>query len=360
MYIHIPFCRKKCNYCDFVSYPGREDRVDAYLEAVIKEMELRSRVFDPGGPDTIYVGGGTPSVLSAGQLELLFSAVYGRFDCGGLCEATLEGNPESLDEDKLKALKRSNVNRLSIGLQSFSDVNLKVLGRVHDLERFLKTYDTARKSSFDNINIDLIYGIPGQSLSVWEEELSKAADLSPEHLSVYALTVENKTEFSSRGLSVDEDLQAQMYEYAEEYLGNAGYVHYELSNFARKGRECRHNLIYWDNGPYLGIGAGAVSYISGVRSRNTASIDDYIEGISDGRLPVIEREKLEGVKKSSERLMLGLRLEQGVELTAEEGVFKDKLESLRDMELVENYSGDCWKLTRRGRLLANCVFREIL
>jgi len=277
-YIHIPFCRKKCGYCDFVSadYADKTtDYTDRYLQALSKEISFHFPLPTSYFPLTIYIGGGTPSVLSEKQIVFLFKTILAHLTkCASeKIEITFEINPESITEQKLKILKDYGVNRLSIGLQSFNDMILKFLGRVHTVKDFLSCYESARKIGFKNINIDLIFGIPGQTVKTWQRTLKCALQLKPEHISTYSLTIEKGTRFFETGLRKDDDADADMYEFAIHYLKKNGYHHYEISNFSRAskpGFECKHNINYWKNGEYLGFGLGAVSYIKGKRIKNSA------------------------------------------------------------------------------------------
>jgi len=357
LYIHIPFCKKKCNYCDFISFENSEHIIDNYLKFINKEIKLVN--INDYKPDTIYVGGGTPSILTEQQIGTLFKIIYSNFNCGNIQEISYECNPESLTETKLRILKDFNVNRLSIGLQSFNNKYLKILGRLHTTDKFTESFYQARNIGFDNINVDLIYGIPGQTLADWKSELKKIVNISPEHISVYPLTIEKGTKFYKNGIKINDDLQADMYEYAINYLVKKGYEHYEISNLGKI--RCKHNQIYWKNEPYLGIGLNAVSYIDGIRRKNTDNINEYFAILEKNELPIIESEKLDSEKSSSERIILGLRLIEGIELMPDENKFITKFEQLKQMGLIECInSRNRWKLTKRGILLSNYVFSQLI
>ncbi|WP_428060940.1 radical SAM family heme chaperone HemW [Candidatus Avelusimicrobium stercoris] len=353
LYFHIPFCKQKCNYCDFASFAGRENLISAYLQALDKSAtSAPKREFS-----TLYVGGGTPSLLSAGQLEEFCALIARHFGpVSHFEESTIEANPESLTAEKLAVLKRAGFNRISMGLQSFNDAELKTLGRVHNVQTFLSAYSSARNAGFTNINVDLIAGVPGQSLQSFLDGLQKLVDLHPEHLSVYGLQIEEGTPFFERGLVCDQLLMRRMLEEAHTRLQAAGYHHYEISNFALSGREAKHNTHYWHNCEYLGVGSGAASYLGGVRSQNTDDVADFIARINDGKSPIVYSEKLEGKEHDGENLMLGLRLLDGIELTPlQEQLFGKDIEKHIQSGLLER-AGKKVKLTLEGLFLANEVF----
>ncbi|MFH2070291.1 MAG: radical SAM family heme chaperone HemW [Elusimicrobiota bacterium] len=383
VYIHIPFCRKKCSYCDFVSYSGfNEKTVDLYLKCLAREMEntdcqrqecqsreCQSRAAAGLSADntlcadnTLYIGGGTPSLLSCSQMDYLFGRIKMTFGDDVFAEVSVEVNPESVADDKLTLMRNAGVNRLSFGLQSFSERELKGLGRVHTASQFERAYVSARQRGFKNINIDLMNGIPGQNMESWKETLNRVVHLLPEHISIYPLTVEPGTVFQQLGIKTDDDLQADMYESAGRFLLSQGYQQYEISNFSLPGFRCRHNLRYWKNESYYGFGVSAVSYNGGVRKKNTTDINKYIKAIENGSDPAVETERLTGKKKMAERIMLGLRLTgEGINLSSEEAVlFEDKLIGLKRTGLLEKNETNGWRLTRRGQYLSNFVFREIL
>jgi oxygen-independent coproporphyrinogen-3 oxidase len=359
VYVHVPFCAKKCGYCDFVSYCGvAAEGVDEYLSALSAEARAVSALSAGVRFNTVYVGGGTPSVLSAEQI----------FALGGVLkqivaaprEYTFECNPDSVTGEKLSAMKAIGVNRLSIGAQSFNDADLRVLGRIHTAAAAREKFALIRHAGFDNINLDLIYGIPGQTEESWGATLREALRLGPEHLSLYPLTVEDGTPFSESGVSADGDLQAEMYYSALGILEGAGYVRYEISNFSFPGRECVHNLNYWARGGYEGIGASAVSFKDGVRNKNVSGLAEYVRTASRGIRPVGESEELSGDQRSAERIMLGLRTASGVRLSGTEERFEAPLYESRRAGLVETSPDGLWRLTRRGIYLSNEVFRGLL
>ncbi len=378
-YIHIPFCKKKCNYCDFVSIATdctdkdtdytddthchseqseeSQDYIDRYLQALAKEIDLSVPSTLYPLPSTFYIGGGTPSVLSEKQIDFLLKRLFSNLPKleNSKFEITYEINPESITEQKLKTLKDYGINRLSIGLQSFDDKILKFLGRVHTVKDFLRCYKSARKIGFENINIDLIFGIPKQTLKDWQKTLTEAITLNTEHISIYNLTVEAGTNFYKNGITVDDDLSADMFQFAIKYLKKNGYHHYEISNFSKSGFECKHNINYWKNGEYLGFGLGAVSYIKGKRIKNTENLTDYLNGKFRS-----DCEELNSEQKISEDLMLGLRLTDGMEISDNtKEKFSARINNLKNAGLLKEQN-NFLKLTDKGIMFANCVFREFL
>lgn len=288
--MHVPFCVRKCAYCDFVSYPlagaGGERGADRYLEALAREAGWYAARLAPVPLATLYVGGGTPSLLSAAQLERLFThlrTAFGPWPTGA--EVTVEVNPGTVTADKLAALRRAGVNRLSLGAQSFSAALLAAVGRIHGPEEIARTVALARAAGFANLSLDLMFGLPGESLAQLEEDLHRALALGPEHLSVYGLILEEGTPLWARAAAgavelPDDDLQAEMFELADEVLSEAGYLHYEVSNYARPGREARHNLAYWRNADYLGLGPAASGHAGLLRYQNASGFDEYARRLS--------------------------------------------------------------------------------
>lgn len=353
LYVHIPFCHSKCFYCDFASYPGQEALIPAYLSALEKELSL----YSPGCFETLYIGGGTPSVLNAKQLEQLcnlLTRVAGPLD--KLAEVTCEANPESLTADKLSVLQSFGVKRLSLGLQSWHDDELKTLGRIHNRDSFLEAYHSAQQAGFENINIDLIAGLPGQTLERFLSGLSGVLSLRPAHISVYGLQIEEGTAFFERGILCDQPLMRRMLEETHWRLCEAGFEHYEISNFARPGLRARHNVRYWQNGEYVGVGAAAASYVNGRRSQNTPNVQQYIDHIHQGLSAVVFSEQLEGKSKLGEALMLGLRQLDGYEPSAAMWrAFGRAIEKHIRAGLLEQKNNKI-KLTFEGLFLANEVF----
>jgi len=368
--VHIPFCVSKCHYCDFESSPGCEPIFDDYVGALIKEIEAAGRhsgASEAQGLKSVYLGGGTPTVLSADQLSSVLAAIGRSFGLAFDCEITLEANPGTVDQSKLAQLRAANFNRLSLGVQSFDDDLLTTLGRAHTAGEALDAYDAARSAGFGNIGIDLIFALPGHTLSQWNATLDTAVALNPEHVSLYELTVERGTRFAdlhADGLLelAGEDTQIEMYDLAVGELTAAGFEHYEVSNFARPGFRSRHNQVYWRNEPYYGFGAGAASYIDGTRAHRTADPRAYIDAISRGSSPIDFSEHLSGRALLAETVILGLRTSDGISLSRileETGTdlcaeFAAEIDGLCEQGLTE-IDGDCLRVTRQGLFLLNDV-----
>ncbi len=372
LYIHIPFCQRKCHYCDFPSYAGMEDYWEAYIESVLKELSNKAEAFSSADIKTLFIGGGTPTLLPYHHIERIMEAVHSQYHVLPECEATIESNPGTLSDQKLKAYRSSGLNRISLGLQACQRHLLTKLGRIHTLEDFLLAVELAQKNGFENMNADLIFGIPGQSLKDWQETLSQVIALNLTHLSCYSLKIEEGTVFGDmkdKGSlhEVEEELDREMYHFAIEHLTQAGYEHYEISNFAKPHYSCQHNINYWECGEYIGIGAGAHSFYENRRYANTSDVRCFINGIQT-EAPLLEEDNiitLEG--KLSERIILGLRMNRGIDLyqlSCEfdmdlEVKYRKKIERLLMWNLVE-YCGAVLKLTKRGMDLANSVFIEFL
>lgn len=376
VYIHIPFCKRKCRYCDFVSYQGREDMIDGYVQCLKKEAALLAGLYGGIGFKTVYIGGGTPSYINPEYLVDVLDECRRRYNLEEAGEISIETNPGTLDKEKLKAYKSAGINRISMGLQACQDNLLRNLGRIHSYDEFLKGYDMAREAGFDNINIDLIFGLPGQNLKEWNETLENIIKLKPAHVSCYSLKIEENTPFFEiYGPNTDagicelpsEDDERQMYHQAVSVLKSAGYQHYEISNFCLPGYECRHNLIYWKCRPYIGIGAGAHSYFGGERYSNERRLDGYMRSIEEGVLPVVERETIGSEQRTSEFMILGLRLVEGVrkeEFTKRFGVdiydcYAVEINRFIELGMLVD-DGEFISLTNRSLDLANQVMMEFL
>jgi oxygen-independent coproporphyrinogen-3 oxidase len=356
LYVHIPFCRKKCNYCDFVSKPAEAAAISAYMEALYLEMQKYQSLMVA----TMYVGGGTPSLLSAEQIRDLYAAVRRFFNCTHSSESTFELNPESITDEKLRTLKIAGVNRLSIGAQALQDEDLKYLGRVHTVSDFENAYHAARRFRFDNVSFDLIYGLPDRTLNDWKATLQKAVTYRPEHLSLYPLSIEKDTPFHQTGIKVDDDLQAQIYEWSLEFLSKIGYEHYEISNWALPGFSSKHNLIYWQNKEYLGLGPAAASYLEGKRWKNCTNIEEYVRRVADGGDIIAEEEEIDEDTRLAEEMILKLRCSSGVLLTPTlQQRYGEKIERLIGAHLLER-KGQNIRLTKRGLLLANQALQEFV
>ena len=313
LYIHIPFCRRKCAYCDFVSFPGLEDTFDRYIAALIKESRLYSDALKDCKVDTVFIGGGTPSLLSAEQMHILVEGVRRVFNWEP-AEVTIEANPETLDNDKLGGYAQTGINRLSIGLQTHDDAILERIGRRHSWKTFAHAYDTAARY-FSNINVDTIFGLPGQTTEGFIETMRRVAALLPKHISAYSLKLEPGTPLAVRFSGADEDDDREMYHSAAKYLENLGYSHYETSNFALDGFECRHNLKYWTGGEYLGLGVAAHSFLlePARRFSNCSDVDTYCRLIENGDFPAEQTTLLTEKDAHFEYLMLRLRLKSGID-----------------------------------------------
>lgn len=355
LYVHIPYCHAKCAYCDFASVPSADGVPQAYLDALAVEMSAR------GGArlETVYIGGGTPSLLSPAQIRRLGELISGSYDTAALGEMTCEVNPESVTPEKLDALRAVGMNRISMGLQSTRDADLCALGRIHSFGDFQNAWRVVRAAGFSNCGIDLIYGLPGQTLAEWQGVLADAAAHEPEHLSLYALAVEPGTPLAARGARVDADVQADMYEWAVSFLLSRGYEHYEISNWATPGFRSRHNLIYWRGGRYVGVGAAAASYDGSRRFVNERSPAAYCARLSAGASPVAEDEIIDEECHRRERVMLGLRLSDGVPRSAIADGHAAALDAFVGQGLMERQA-DTVRLTDRGMLVSNVILREFV
>ncbi len=317
LYIHIPFCRRKCGYCDFYSETSIE-LIPGFLDALCREMTHYRGLF--GTFDSIYLGGGTPSVLGPGEIDLVLTAAHDHFDIAANCEVTLEANPADIDFQDLQSIRKMGVNRLNIGIQSFHRPTLDFLGRRHNADDALRSFAEARRAGFRNIGLDLIYGVPGQSIDLWVCTLMSAIDLAPEHLSCYQLSLSENTPLGNRHLHhefflPDEDLSLHFFTATAGLLAEAGYAQYEVSNFARDpSRMSRHNQKYWNHSPYLGLGPGAHSFLRDRRWQNHCSIKIYSDMSLTGRRPVESEERLTSEDRMLESLFLGLRTVKGIDL----------------------------------------------
>lgn len=370
LYIHVPFCRRKCPYCSFVSYDYREADIPLYLSTLKNELGRRA-----GGEciSSIYFGGGTPSLLPSEHIGDLLSTTSSLFTVNKAAEITIEANPGTISQRYLTAIRQLGVNRLSLGVQSMNNTELRLLGRIHTGEDVREAVRFARGSGFENLSLDLIYGLPGQTLADWQHSLDEVMAMEPEHLSLYALTLETDTpmwQAIKEGSlpDIDPDLSADQYELAEDLLAAHGYRHYEISNWALAGRECRHNQTYWQNWPYLGIGVAAHSYLEGHRLANTKSLDEYLADFSGNSSPAPEMdEKISPELELAETVILGLRLCEGIDMDKMQRRFsldvlahyRRQLEAMVAAGLLEQTDRHI-KLTRRGRLLSNEVFWRFL
>ncbi|MCT4565784.1 MAG: radical SAM family heme chaperone HemW [Maledivibacter sp.] len=372
LYLHIPFCIKKCRYCDFVSYNKNRVMIDAYIDALIKEMDMYGNRLEEYKVKSIFIGGGTPSILDIRKFDEIIKGLHRNFNISRDIEFTTESNPGTLTKEKLEFYNSVGINRLSMGLQSLNNDILKFIGRIHTKEEFMENYYSARNAGFKNMNIDLIYGLPGQSLKDWEATLKGVMQLKPEHISAYSLKIEEGTAFNKLyeegklSLPSDEE-DREMYHLAINLLSKKGIEQYEISNFSRVGYECRHNLIYWNNEEYLGMGVSAHSYKNRNRCSNTNDIKEYIDYISKHKLPIVNEELKNKKDEIAETIFLGLRLNKGLDMSSfftrfGMSIFElygekiDKLVS-QGLLIIEN---NHIKLTSYGMDISNQVFVEFL
>lgn len=330
LYIHIPFCVRKCGYCDFLSAPADEKARDRYVQALLMEIERYQGTETADRKiKTLYIGGGTPSILSVDQLDCIMQKIKYTFNFCDDIEASMEMNPGTASKEKCRALYQMGINRLSIGLQSTNDMELKTLGRIHSYEDFINTYTWCREAGFQNINVDLMAALPYQIVESYTTGLRKIIRLAPEHISAYSLILEEGTPFYQKYNSgcyplPDEEQECLMYRETEQILAQAGYERYEISNYAKKGYACRHNLVYWQGGDYLGLGLGSSSYMDGVRFHNTTDFNTYV---NQGAY-VEDREELSVQAKMEEFMFLGLRVMAGVSGTEFEKRFGKTMEDV--------------------------------
>jgi len=377
LYLHVPFCHTRCYYCDFNTYAGLLPLREPYVRALLREIALagefaRTPSGQPRRSRTIFFGGGTPSLLSVAQVRRILAACRAHFAVDEEAEVTLEANPGTLSEEQLAGLRAAGVNRLSMGAQSFDAALLQALGRIHSPDQITQAAAYARAAGFTSINLDFMFGLPGQTMRHWQETLDQALELRPEHLSLYSLIIEEGTPFydwteEGRIAPADEDLCADMYEYAQERLQSVGYEQYEISNWALPGHQCQHNLTYWLNLPYIGLGAGAASSFGGRRFSNTREPLDYIRQVKAGQRPEAESETVDQAQAMSETAFLALRTVRGLHLPTFEQRFAmpfthfagERLRRVEDAGLLE-YDGAWLRLSKRGLLLGNEVFLRLL
>jgi len=389
LYLHVPFCRHRCSYCDFNTFAGQERKIPAYVDAICAEIRRVSAAAPGRLPvHSLFFGGGTPSLLSVAQIQTILDVVHQQFDLIEDAELTLEANPGTVSIDYLEALRSAGVNRLSFGMQSAHPDDLRLLEREHDFFDVAQAVQWARRAGFDNLSLDLIFGLPGQSLERWRDTLERALAMAPDHLSMYALTIEHGTPLQrrwARGLIplVDDDLAADMYEYAMDHLPQAGFEQYEISNWARPGAGgalmvCRHNMQYWLNRPYLGFGAGAHGSAAGYRTMNVGGIRPYIERCTAGEPaafpagPAARRViPIDRKVEMQETMLVGLRMtREGISAARFQArygcpvgdVFAAEIERLCGVGLLEWTAGTDprLRLTRRGRLFGNQVFMQFV
>ena len=366
-YVHIPFCTQICYYCDFSKVFIKNQPVDSYLEHLLKEFQS----YDIQKLRTLYIGGGTPTALSAPQLEVLLNGLTKNLELSALEELTIEANPGDLDADKIAVLKNSAVNRVSLGVQTFDDKMLKKIGRSHLEKDIYENIDRLKLAGFDNISIDLIYALPGQTMEQVKDNVAKAIGLNIPHMSLYSLILENHTVFMNRMRRgklplPKEELEAEMFEYIITELERAGFEHYEISNFSKPSFESRHNLMYWDNAEYYGIGAGASGYVNGVRYKNHGPIRHYLSAVEEGNARITE-EHLSQKEQMEEEMFLGLRKKSGVSMSRFEEKFGRSFEGLygeivRDLvqQGLMQIEGDRVRMTKRGLFLGDTVAERFI
>ena len=372
IYVHIPFCKQKCYYCDFVSYANKNSCIKEYIEAVqseIKNYKLKEYIVT-----TIYIGGGTPSYIKSEYIKKIIETIRSNFEIDKKCEITIEVNPGTVTKPKLQQYKQFGINRLSIGLQTTNNKLLKQIGRIHTYEEFVETYEDAKSVGFNNINVDLIIGIPNQTFEEIKREMEQILKLNPNHISVYSLIVEEGTPLEKiiqegKYKLPDEELERKMYWYVKKYLEQNGYNHYEISNFAKTGKESKHNQNCWEQKEYIGVGAAAHTYLDNVRYSNIENVEKYISNIKDKKYLInrIIQEKQNLEEKQKEYMLLGLRKINGVSIKEFKNkfgenpiyIFRKELEKLEKMKLIQ-IDGDEIKLTNKGIDLANIVWQEFV
>ena len=367
LYVHIPFCVRKCQYCDFLSGPSDEETKYRYIEALLKEIRAAEHTEDYEIV-SVFIGGGTPSALKAEAIASIMSTLQEQFFFCEDAEVTIEANPGTVDLEKLTIYRNVGINRLSLGLQSTDAEELKLLGRIHSYEEFLKSYEWAREAGFSNINIDLMFAIPGQTGEAWRQHLYQVAELNPEHISAYSLIIEEGTPFAEQNLDLpDEDTEYQMYEDTAEILERYGYRQYEISNYAKQGYMCRHNAGYWQRLEYLGFGLGASSLYRGMRFSNTRRMQEYLK---ESRNPDQIRKDVTVLSRNErieEFMFLGLRMTEGIsEKKFEENfdvrlmdVYGDILQKYEETGFMEHIETK-WRLTRKGIHVSNHILADFL
>ncbi|MGL6106577.1 radical SAM family heme chaperone HemW [Romboutsia sp.] len=374
LYVHIPFCIKKCNYCDFNSYKLDKDLKNRYIEDLTIEMSLYKKELKKNDEEitSVFIGGGTPSILDSYEIKTLFESIKQNFKIKQDAEITMECNPGTLTLEKLKAMKESGINRLSIGLQTVQDNQLKAIGRIHTYDEFEKNYKEALKIGFKNINIDLMYALPNQKTDDWKETLAKITELNPSHISAYSLILEEGTELhkmyeNNEFNLTDEDTDIEMYNYTINYLKSKGYNQYEISNYAKDGLECNHNILYWKCKHYIGLGPGASGYINDYRYKNVESLEEYHNKLLKNEKPIESVETLKAEDRIQEKIFMGLRMNEGIKFKDFKKEFSldfkqkysKEIEKLMEKELIKETS-DGIKLTQKGREISNTVFVEFM
>jgi putative oxygen-independent coproporphyrinogen III oxidase len=368
VYVHVPFCRHRCGYCDFTLVAGRDDLIESYLAALDRELDSAAGTVEL---DTLFLGGGTPTHLSPAQLARLFDFLFRRFHLVAGAEFSVEANPADITDERVAVLADAGVNRVSLGVQSFDDAILRTLERDHDAA-IVETAVERLRRRIENVSLDLIFAVPGQSRSLWKETLRQAIALRPTHVSAYGLTVEKGTAFWNRRRkgflpSLPDEVERQMYAAAMDDLTAAGFEQYEISNFARPGFACRHNEVYWTGRPYLAFGPGAASFVNGVRETNHRSVTTWINRVLSGQSPLMESEQLPPEDAARERLVIGLRRTVGIDLAAFSTETGFKIDQLAAEPIQRHVTGGLLertpthlRLTREGQFLSDSVTVDLL
>lgn len=372
VYIHIPFCISKCYYCDFISYPQSTDKIDEYIDFLILEMELYREILKEYTIKTIFLGGGTPSCIEDKLIAKVLHFIYKNFNTEEVEEITIEANPGTLCEQKLKSYKALGINRISLGVQSLDDSLLKDIGRIHNSLDFYKNYETIRNLGFDNVNVDLIFGLPNQTIHHCETTLKEIIKLGVEHISYYSLILEENTLmkrlYQEGKIELpDEDTERYMYHRGVELLKENSYEHYEISNFSKKGFQCKHNLTYWELRPYIGFGIAAHSNVAHKRFWNYENFKDYYKNLKQRRLPIAGEEKISREMEIAEYLIMGLRLTKGIDKqefihrfhTSVDSIYGDVFNKYENQGLI--YMDERWiRFTPLGLDLSNIVYVDLL
>ena len=370
IYIHTPFCRVKCMYCDFYSVADKDFEMPSFFDALLKEIELCETDTNNWTIDTIFIGGGTPSLTDPRHIEKLIRTLESKFDLSNVTEFTMEANPGEAPAERLKAFYDLGVNRLSMGVQSLEPDLLQFLTRIHGPEAVFKTFDGARKAGFDNINCDLIFNIPGQTMDIWKRDLQTIIDLNPEHLSCYSLTVEEGTQlyqYVNRGKVTmpSDDQSADLYLWTQSIMAKNGYEQYEISNWSKPENECRHNLHYWEIDPYLAFGPSAHGFDGKIRFSNIRNLDGYIKNLGDGKSPHQDHYELSDKDRTNEMIGFGLRIYNGVNLNQIPESFREAV----NQSIIENHSkwgcylvieDDRIKLTSAGFAFADGIAVDLM
>ncbi len=364
LYIHIPFCEQKCFYCSFVIAVGQEHRMKEYVDSLCVEMLAHRGI----KMQTVYIGGGTPGFLASEQLKILFESIRKNFSLDKSVEITLEANPQDLDDQKTQCIFDLGVNRLSIGAQSFHDGRLQYLGRKHSAAMIIDAYHQARKIGFRNINLDLMYGFPHQTMIELEKDVQAITSLEAEHISLYTLTIEPNSRFFTKNLSLPEsEIQVEQYVRVKELMNIKGYMQYEVSNFSKKGYESKHNLNYWKGGNYLGIGIAAHSYMNGKRFWNISKLSEYIQRLKQNQSSQEAFQNLSSSERFLDALLFGLRMNEGVNLNELEKKFNSQLDESRKnmlLQMVEHRlieADDPWlRVTDQGRLVLDEICARLI